>query len=273
MATSAAARRRVEGRGRKDVRHRIRRKRIFVVDYHAHVWDARPQNRRNHYGQTFIDTFYGAHVGLTPPNQRWERERFDYYGAEGAAGTCSSTAIATWPSCCRSISATSTSNGFNTTELGAGRSKSSIRSKVILNGRCDPREGAEGSGPARGGLREIPAQRSKLYTSEWNGASRGYSLKDRFRRSLLEACQRLGIRNIHVHKGPRTHPAGLRRVRCPRRLRRRDGLSRPELHRRSLRYCRASTISASSPARSRTSMAASPLSLRTSMRGRNTSPG
>ena len=58
---------------------------IFVIDSHVHVWDARPQNRRNHYGQTFIDTFYGAHVALTPANQRWDADRFNYYGAAGAA--------------------------------------------------------------------------------------------------------------------------------------------------------------------------------------------
>ena len=46
----------------------------------------------------------------------------------------------------------------------------------------------------------------KLYTAEWNGASRGYSLKDPFVAPYLEKCQRLGIRNIHIHKGPTTHP-------------------------------------------------------------------
>ena len=46
----------------------------------------------------------------------------------------------------------------------------------------------------------------KLYTAEWNGSSRGYSLKDSFVAPYLEKCQRLGIRNIHIHKGPTTHP-------------------------------------------------------------------
>ncbi len=39
---------------------------LFVVDAHTHLWDARPENLRNRYGQTFIDVFWASHNGLTP---------------------------------------------------------------------------------------------------------------------------------------------------------------------------------------------------------------
>ena len=40
-------------------------KKIFVIDGHAHLWDARPENRVNRHGFTFIETFWKigrAHV-------------------------------------------------------------------------------------------------------------------------------------------------------------------------------------------------------------------
>ena len=46
----------------------------------------------------------------------------------------------------------------------------------------------------------------KLYTAEWHGESRGYKLDDPWAHRYLEACQELGIRNIHVHKGPTIRP-------------------------------------------------------------------
>jgi len=58
---------------------------VFVVDGHIHLWDARPENRRNRYGLTFIESFWGSHVGMTPIEQRWDFDRFCYYGVEGAA--------------------------------------------------------------------------------------------------------------------------------------------------------------------------------------------
>jgi len=38
-------------------------KKLFVIDGHAHFWDARPENRANRYGLTFIETFWNAHNG------------------------------------------------------------------------------------------------------------------------------------------------------------------------------------------------------------------
>ena len=46
----------------------------------------------------------------------------------------------------------------------------------------------------------------KLYTAEWHGDSRGYKLDDPWSRRYLEECIKLGIKNIHVHKGPTIRP-------------------------------------------------------------------
>jgi predicted TIM-barrel fold metal-dependent hydrolase len=46
----------------------------------------------------------------------------------------------------------------------------------------------------------------KLYTAEWNNGSRGWKLSDPGAYRYLEACGELGIKNIHVHKGPTIWP-------------------------------------------------------------------
>ncbi|MDE2329106.1 MAG: amidohydrolase, partial [Rhodospirillales bacterium] len=46
----------------------------------------------------------------------------------------------------------------------------------------------------------------KLYTAEWKGDSRGYKLSDPAAYKYLERCEKLGIKNIHVHKGPTIIP-------------------------------------------------------------------
>ena len=46
----------------------------------------------------------------------------------------------------------------------------------------------------------------KLYTAEWNNGSRGYKLSDPAAYRYLEKAQKLGIKNIHVHKGPTIWP-------------------------------------------------------------------
>jgi uncharacterized protein len=46
----------------------------------------------------------------------------------------------------------------------------------------------------------------KLYTAEWRGDSRGYKLTDPWAYRYLEKAEKLGIKNIHVHKGPTIIP-------------------------------------------------------------------
>jgi len=46
----------------------------------------------------------------------------------------------------------------------------------------------------------------KLYTAEWRGDSRGYKLHDPWAERYLAHAEKLGIKNIHVHKGPTILP-------------------------------------------------------------------
>jgi uncharacterized protein len=46
----------------------------------------------------------------------------------------------------------------------------------------------------------------KLYTAEWKGDSRGWTLKDPEAYRYLERAQQLGIKNMHLHKGPTIWP-------------------------------------------------------------------
>ena len=50
------------------------------------------------------------------------------------------------------------------------------------------------------------ASGGKGYTAEWRKGSRGWTLKDPELKRFLEKCQELGIKNIHVHKGPTIWP-------------------------------------------------------------------
>ena len=57
-------------------------KEIFVVDGHTHFWDGSPENQRNIHGKQFIECFYGYHTALSPPEQRWEKSKFEKYSAD-----------------------------------------------------------------------------------------------------------------------------------------------------------------------------------------------
>jgi hypothetical protein len=116
---------------------------VFVVDGHIHLWDARPENRRNRYGLTFIESFWGSHVGMTPDEQRWNFDRFCYYGIEGAAKDLFVDgyvdAAIMLPTNLRDFYV----EGFNTIEQ-CSAFKNAYPEKVVLNGRFDPRDGQKG---------------------------------------------------------------------------------------------------------------------------------
>ena len=46
----------------------------------------------------------------------------------------------------------------------------------------------------------------KLYTAEWHGDSKGWRLNDPAAYKCFELCEKLGIKNMHVHKGPTIIP-------------------------------------------------------------------
>ena len=51
-----------------------------------------------------------------------------------------------------------------------------------------------------------PIQGLKIYTAEWRNGSKGWRLDDPWAYRYLELCEKLGIKNLHVHKGPTIYP-------------------------------------------------------------------
>jgi hypothetical protein len=49
-------------------------------------------------------------------------------------------------------------------------------------------------------------QGAKLYTAEWYQGSRGWRLDDEICKPFYAKCKELGIKNLHVHKGPTIWP-------------------------------------------------------------------
>ena len=95
--------------------------------------------------------------------------------------------------------------GFNTTERNGALSEKHP-GKFIVNTRFDPRDGDARPGGARGERRSLGVDGCQALHGRVERDSRGYTLKDPECLPFLEKCQELGIKNIHVHKGPTIWP-------------------------------------------------------------------
>jgi predicted TIM-barrel fold metal-dependent hydrolase len=95
--------------------------------------------------------------------------------------------------------------GFNTTERNAALAEKHP-GKFIVNGRWDPREGDAGMKQLEADVERYGLKGVKMYTAEWRQGSRGWTLKDPEAYRFLEKSQELGIKNVHVHKGPTIWP-------------------------------------------------------------------
>ena len=180
-------------------------KKIFVIDGHTHLWDARPENRRNRYGLTFIEVFWNSHNGLTPEDQRWDWDRFQFYGVENAAKDLFIDGYVDKAIMMPTYLFEFYTRGFNTIDQCSAL-KAYRPDNVILAGRIDPRDGEAGLDKLEADHAKWKFRSVKLYTAEWKGESHGYSLKEEHVGRYLEKCRQLGIDIIHVHKGPTIHP-------------------------------------------------------------------
>jgi predicted TIM-barrel fold metal-dependent hydrolase len=95
--------------------------------------------------------------------------------------------------------------GFNTTEQDAAMA-GNHPGRFIVNGAFDPRDGERGLEALTRLVEEHSLKGVKLYTAEWKGQSRGWKLNDYWSYRYLETCEELGVKNIHVHKGPTIWP-------------------------------------------------------------------
>jgi len=178
---------------------------IFVIDGHVHFWDGSKANQKNVHGAQFIDCFYAYHSSLSPKDQLWPKEKFEKYDAE----TMYRDLFVDGPDDMAILQPTYLTdfytNGFNTTERNSAMLKK-YPDRFILNGTFDPRDGEQGLEALHALAEKYKLKGLKLYTAEWKGESKGYKLSDKMTYRYFEAAEKLGIKNIHVHKGPTILP-------------------------------------------------------------------
>jgi uncharacterized protein len=179
----------------------------YIFDSHLHFWDASPENWRpgaEEYAKGWIECFH-AYQGLGPADTHWSLEHFQKYSIEDFEkdvlidggvdkAVLQSTYLKEWYT-----------NGFNDIDQNAAL-LDRFGDKLILNGRWDPREGQAGLEQLEKDHAQYGIKGVKLYTAEWHNGSRGWKLTDPEAVPFLDKCVELGIKNIHVHKGPTIWP-------------------------------------------------------------------
>ena len=179
----------------------------FIVDSHMHYWDASPENwvpGAEKYAKGWIDCFH-AYQGLAPADTHWSIEHFYKCSEEDLIKDVFTDGYVDkaifQPTYLKEWYAT----GFNTTEQNAALA-AKHPGKFVVNGRWDPRDGDAGITQLEEDVAKHHLKGVKMYTAEWRDGSRGWTLKDPEAYRFLEKSQELGIKNIHVHKGPTIWP-------------------------------------------------------------------
>lgn len=177
----------------------------FVVDGHTHFWDGSPANQANIHGTQFIDCFYDYHKNLSPAEWVWPKEKFEKYTEQDIIHDLFETGYVDKAIFQPTYLTDFYTNGFNTTEQDAVIAEK-YPDKFILNGAWDPRDGEAGLRAFEQLVRRYDLKGVKLYTAEWRGDSHGWKLSTPEAFRYLEKCRELGVKNIHVHKGPTIRP-------------------------------------------------------------------
>ncbi len=177
---------------------------IFVIDSHVAIWDASRENQLNIHGEQFINCFYDYHQ-LSPKEHIWAKEKFLKYDSETLVqdviveGYCDMAIFQ--PVLLEEFY----KNGFGNFDVNDALSKK-YPNRFICNGSFDPRHEKAGLDRLEEMTEIYKWQGIKLYTADWHGDSKGYKLSDPWAKRYLEKCQELGIKNIHIHKGPTITP-------------------------------------------------------------------
>jgi predicted TIM-barrel fold metal-dependent hydrolase len=178
---------------------------FFVVDGHIHFWDGSPANQRNKYGEGFISCFFDYHRNLSPPEYVWERGKFEKYSEQDLMHDLFEIGYVDVGIFQPTYLKEFYTQGFNTTEHD-GALAEKHPGRFIINGSFDPRDGESGIEELERLAERWQLKGVKLYTAEWKGDSKGWKLSDPSAYRYLEKCGELGIKNIHVHKGPTIWP-------------------------------------------------------------------
>ncbi|MCF7553713.1 amidohydrolase family protein [Pseudonocardia sp. WMMC193] len=177
----------------------------FIVDAHVALWDARAENQRNIHGKQFIDCFYDYHRNLSPESEVWPYEDYLYQGGDRLMHDLFEVGHVDHAIFQPAYLGEFYNNGFGQTEE-AFKLTEANPDKLTYNHFWDPRFGEQGLKQLREDAKRFNLKGVKLYTAEWHGESRGWKLDDPWSYRYLEAAQELGIRNIHIHKGPTIRP-------------------------------------------------------------------
>ena len=177
----------------------------FVVDEHIHFWDARPENWKNVHGQQFIECFHDYQTALSPDEYKWDIEDFYAYSEERILHDLFEVGYVDKAIFQPTYLTDFYKTGFNTTEQN-GELVEKYPDKFIVNGSFDPRDGENGLAALEKLIEQWNLQGIKLYTAEWKGDSKGWDLRDDWSKRYLEKCLEMGVKNIHVHKGPTIRP-------------------------------------------------------------------
>jgi predicted TIM-barrel fold metal-dependent hydrolase len=178
---------------------------FFIIDGHTHLWDGSPENQRNVHGAQFINCFYDYHKALSPADYLWPKPKFDHYSPETMYQDLFVDGYDDMAVLQPTYLTDFYKKGFNTTEQNS-EMKARHPERFILNGAFDPRDGEAGLEYLEALASNYKIKGVKLYTAEWRGESKGYKLSDPWAQRYLEKCEKLGIKNIHVHKGPTILP-------------------------------------------------------------------
>lgn len=178
---------------------------IFVIDAHIALWDGSKENQLNIQGDQFISCFYDYHKNLSPEEYLWEKEKFLKYDPETLVNDVIVKGYADMaifqPVYLREFY----KNGFGDFDANEAIAKQ-YQNRFICNGTFDPRHGNRGLEELEKMKEKYNWQGVKLYTADWVGDSKGYKLSEPEAQRYLEKCQQLGIKNIHIHKGPTVTP-------------------------------------------------------------------
>jgi uncharacterized protein len=177
---------------------------IFVVDGHVHLWDASPENTKNKYGEEFIKCFYDYHR-LGPDEYVWPFEKYRKYSDEDFEKDIFQNGYVDLAIFNPQYLGDFYYHGFSNLDR-ADNFKKKHPDQVIANGFWDPRNEEKGLKLLEEHAAKYQLKGVKLYTAEWKGDSKGWKLTDPWSYKYLEKSQELGIKNIHVHKGPTIRP-------------------------------------------------------------------
>jgi predicted TIM-barrel fold metal-dependent hydrolase len=177
----------------------------FVVDGHVHYWDASLENTTNKYGEGFIRCFYDYHKNLSPEEYLWSLDKYRKYSEEDMMHDLFEIGYVDIAIFQSTYLKDFYNDGFNTTARNAIL-KEKYPDKFILNGQFEPRLGEAGLEEFERKHEKYGFTGIKLYTAEWHEDSKGWKLDDYWSIKHLEKCVELGVKNIHVHKGPTIWP-------------------------------------------------------------------